>query len=103
MRIKDVRYEAVENFKPLEIDRMPSLGNRFAFRSWNKIREGRVPTLEAVALSLISEREFSMQRSLTDQQPSQSAVIGLHLECVWEFMPEFFSFFRSAFAVTEVC
>ena len=59
VRVKDVRYEAVENFRPLEIDRMPGLGNRFAFRSWNKIREGRAPALEAVALSCLGKRVFN--------------------------------------------
>jgi hypothetical protein len=36
---KEVSYQAVENFRPLEINRMPGFRNRFEFGSRNKSRE----------------------------------------------------------------
>ena len=40
MRVQEVRHQTVEDFRPLEINRMPGLGDRFEFGSANKIREG---------------------------------------------------------------
>jgi len=40
VRVQEVRHQTVEDFRPLEINRMPGLGDRLEFSSANKIREG---------------------------------------------------------------